>query len=351
MAWLGTLELDVWRAEPMEPRILDRRTLDPDRRTPSVARCDTSSAPTHLPRHSITSTMTDTTGDNDPGEISGVGDGSAPSSPVAASPVVASNNATSGRISQDKANVSQEMVDKVMYSDIGIDTLLERLKQSIASARDFAAFLKRRSALEEDHASGLRRLARSHLEYLKRVEVKGQSYAARLTEVMKINERMADNGMQFALSLHQMHEDLNELSANVEKSRKQWKHDGLNAEKRASDAEAAMQKAKARYDGLAEDYDRARTGDTKGSRRLGLKGPKSAEQYEQDILRKVQQADGDYEERVKAAKSLRDALVNSERPQAIRALRELIQECDSGLTLQLQKFGKSSEGGHCAMSC
>ncbi|KAI7166151.1 hypothetical protein KC352_g25919, partial [Hortaea werneckii] len=127
-------------------------------------------------------------------------------------------------------------VDDVMYSDIGINTLLNRLKQSIASARDFAAFLKKRSTLEEDQATGLKRLAKTHLDTIKRSESRGGGYATQLCEVMRVHERMADNGMQFALSLHQMHEDLNELSNNMERGRKQWKHDGLDAEKRASDA-------------------------------------------------------------------------------------------------------------------
>ena len=252
--------------------------------------------------------------------------GSAPDSPVASTAIAGST--------------VPKNVEDVMYSDIGVNTLLNRLKQSIASARDFAAFLKKRSTLEEEQATGLKRLAKGQLEMLGRQEVKTGSYAAQLGEVMRMHERMADHGMQFALSLHQMHEDLNELSTNMERGRKQWKHEGLNAEKRSSDAEAALHKAKARYDTLAEDYDRARTGDTKGSRRFGVKGPKSAEQHEQELLRKTQAADQEYEERVKQAKSVRETLTSSERPKAIKALLELIKESDSALTLQLQKFGK-----------
>lgn len=149
--------------------------------------------------------------------------------------------------------------------------------------------------------------------------------------------------MQFALSLHQMHEDLHELSNNMERGRKHWKHEGLNAEKRASDAEGLMEKAKVKYDSLADDYDRARTGDVKGSRRMGLKGPKSAAQYEEDLLRKLQAADQDYQTKVQLAKAQREELINTSRPQAVKALQELIAECDSGLTLQLQKFAAFNE--------
>ena len=152
---------------------------------------------------------------------------------------------------------------------------------------------------------------------------------------------MADNGVQFALSLHQMHEDLHDLAANMERGRKHWKQNGLSAEKRVQDSEALMEKAKAKYDSLAEDYDRTRTGDKQSGRVFGLKGPKSAAQHEEDLLRKVQQADTDYSSRVQSAKNQRQELVSTLRPQAVGALQDLINECDFGLTLQLQKFGMS----------
>lgn len=149
---------------------------------------------------------------------------------------------------------------------------------------------------------------------------------------------MADNGLQFAMSLHQMSDDLNEMAANIDRGRKQWKQSGLNAEKRVQDAEALMEKAKAKYDSLAEQYDRARTGERQ-SGKFGLKGTKSAAQQEEALHTKVQAADSDYASKVQAAKTQRQELISTLRPQAVRALQDLIAECDSGLTLQLQKFG------------
>ncbi|GAB7353488.1 hypothetical protein MBLNU459_g3939t1 [Dothideomycetes sp. NU459] len=254
----------------------------------------------------------------------------------AAPPVIAVSDAA------DNVAVPKD-VDNVMYSDIGITTLLNRLKQSIASAKDFAAFLKKRSSIEEDQAQGLRRLAKSTQDSIRRTDSRQGSYVRQLEEVMRLHERLADNGMQFALSLHQMHEDLNDLSTNMERGRKNWKHEGLNAEKRATDAESMMEKAKAKYDSLAEDYDRARTGDAKGSRRIGLKGPKSAAQHEEDLLRKLQAADSDYQTKVQTAKAQREELIRTSRPQAVKALQELITECDAGLGLQLQKFATFNE--------
>jgi hypothetical protein len=153
---------------------------------------------------------------------------------------------------------------------------------------------------------------------------------------------MADNGLQFAGSLHQMHEDLLEVAANMERGRKHWKQTGLNAEQRLADTEATMRKSKIKYDSIAEDYDRARTGDRQSGKIFGLKGPKSAAQYEEDLLRKVQAADSDYASKVQIAQSTRSELLSHGRPDTVKALQDLIRESDSALTLQMQKFGKNT---------
>lgn len=155
---------------------------------------------------------------------------------------------------------------------------------------------------------------------------------------------MADNGQQFAASLHQMHEEVNDLSNNMEQGRKQWKHEGLSNEKRVKDAESLLEKAKTRYDTSADNYYRAKTGEGSSGRAFGIKGPKSAEQREEDLHRKVQSADADYQTRVQAARAQRAENLTSSRPHAIKAIQELIRECDSGLTLQLQRFGEFDAG-------
>lgn len=152
---------------------------------------------------------------------------------------------------------------------------------------------------------------------------------------------MADHGLHFAMSVHQMSDDLQEMASNVERGRKHWKHTGLSSEQRLQDAEAATVKAKSKYDVLAEQYDRARTGDRQ-SGRFGLK-TKSAAQQEEDLHRKVQAADADYLTKVQGAQASRQELVTSLRPQAVRALTDLIVECDSGVTLQLQKLALLNE--------
>ncbi|KAM0611502.1 hypothetical protein ACHAP1_001254 [Verticillium nonalfalfae] len=222
--------------------------------------------------------------------------------------------------------------------------MLNQLKASIASAKEFALFLKKRSAIEETHASSLKKLSRMSHDTMHLPDHKQGTFAQAYTEMMYIHERMAENGMQFALSLHQMHDDLVELAAVAERSRKGWKVNGLAPEQRVAELETVLRKSKAKYDSLADEYDRARTGDTsrQSGKMFSLKS-KSGPQHEEDLLRKVQGADQDYHGKVQHLQSEKHELVTRTRPEAIRALRDLVTETDSGVTLQMQKFASFNE--------
>ncbi|KAI1500671.1 hypothetical protein F5X99DRAFT_419093 [Biscogniauxia marginata] len=237
-----------------------------------------------------------------------------------------------------------KQVQEVLVSDIGVTTMLNRLKQSIVSAKEFALFLKKRSVLEEEHAKGMKKLCRQTQDNMHHGEHRQGTFAQSYEDMLLIHERMAENGTQFALSLHQMHEDLMEVASVAEKHRKGWKQSGTAAEQRLADLEAAMRKSKHKYDSLAEEYDRVRTGEAKqGPRVFGIKGPKSAAQQEEDLLRKTQAADTDYMSKVQAYQTEKANMVSTTRPEAIKALQDLIRECDSGTVLQMQKFASFNE--------
>ena len=161
-----------------------------------------------------------------------------------------------------------------------------------------------------------------------RSDHRGGSFAQAYGDMMTIQDRMAENGMQFSSSLHIMHDDLLELAEIAEKSRKGWKQNGLTAENRVAELEAAMRKSKAKYDALADEYERARTGDAsaqKGGKMFGFKGPKSAAQHEEDLLRKVQIADQDYHSRVQTLQTERGELLSKTRPETVKALKDTIR--------------------------
>ncbi|KIW44957.1 uncharacterized protein PV06_03388 [Exophiala oligosperma] len=239
------------------------------------------------------------------------------------------------------SSANKEQVQHVLSSDIGITTLLNRLKQSIASTRDFAGFLKERASLEEKHANGMKRLTRSTHELIRRPESRQGSFAQHYEELTRTHERMADHGSQFSNAILQMSEELYELAANSDKGRKHQKQIGLSAEKRVQDAEHAMEKAKGKYNSLAEQFDRARTGERQSGKLPGFK--KSAAQQEEDLQRKVEAADGDYAHKVQAAQTMQNELVTILRPQTVAALQDLIKETDAGLTVQMQRYAAQTE--------
>jgi Rho GTPase-activating protein RGD1 len=219
--------------------------------------------------------------------------------------------------------------------------MITRLKQSIMTAKEWATFLKKRATLEEEHAQGLKQICRGTQNKLHAPDYRADSFSRALDETMAIHERMADNEMQFAMSLHQMHDDLQELAAVAEKSRKGWKASGLAAEQRVVELQTAVRKSKAKYDSLADEFERAKTGDSSGQKgRFGFKVPKSAAQHEDDLQRKVNGADADYHGKVQTLQQERGDLLNRTRPETIKALQDLVRECDSSLVMQMQKFGE-----------
>ena len=189
-------------------------------------------------------------------------------------------------------------------------------------------------------------MCRATQENARKPEHRQGSFASSYDEMIFIHDRMAENGSQFAASLHLMHEDLLELVNNAERNRKMWKTNGLAAEQKLADLEQVMRKSKTKLDSLADEYDRARTGEAKqgGAKVLGaFKAHKSAAQQEEDLLRKVQTADQTYHGHIQSLQAEKAHVETSARPEAVRALQELIEETDSAVTLQMQKFAAFNE--------
>ncbi|KOS18161.1 RHO GTPase-activating protein RGD1 [Escovopsis weberi] len=277
-----------------------------------------------------------------------------------ASEAMASDDAATGQLAQDEATPQEGAAldspshtttpgaESAATPSTSLDPVLMKQvedvlsSESIISAKDFATFLKKRASLEDDHAQSLKKLCRLTLDNVRKTDHRQGTFAQGYEEMMQINERMADNGIQFAASLYQMQEELQELVGNSERTRKLWKTNGLAAEQKVVDLEQLMRKSKAKYDSLAEEYDRARTGEARpgGGKMLGaFKAHKSAAQQEEELLKKVQTADQTYHNHVNSLQYEKTQLQNSVRPEAVHALREAIAELDSGVAMQMQKFG------------
>jgi len=232
-------------------------------------------------------------------------------------------------------------LDAALQSPFGLDKLLTRLKQSIYSARDFSSFLRERGALEDRYAQGYKKLVRHASDSIRKPEARQGSYARSFEESLRLNDRLAENGVQLASALHTMAEELRDMAENSEKGRKHWKHTAMDAEKKVADAENAQQKAKDRYNTAAEQYERVRTGEKQGGK-FGLKN-KSPAQLEESLKEKADMLDQDYASRTRVAQDERRDFGNTTRPQIVRALRDLIAECDAALAMHVAKLASISE--------
>lgn len=205
-------------------------------------------------------------------------------------------------------------------------------------------FLKKRAHLEEDNAQTLKKVCRVTQDNLRRPDHRQGTFSKAYDEMFYINDRMAENGSTFAASLQIMHDELIELATATERNRKHWKATGLAAEQKVTDLEQTMRKSKAKYDSLADEYERAKTGEARQTGKvLNAFKNKSAAQVEEDLLRKVQAADQAYHGHVQTLQTEKAQLEEALRPEAIKAITDLIREMDAGLTLQMQKLAAFNE--------
>lgn len=256
-------------------------------------------------------------------------------------PVPNANNSESPVVPKGSTHLLEDnKLNELMKSDAGPTALLARLKQSIISAREVAAFVRKKAQFESEHQMALKKLARHTCESIRKPEGRQGSFLRQFESMVKMNERMADVGNTYVAALHTMHDELSELAKSVEKSRKNIKESCLRNEKNTSEAEQLAEKAKAKYDSLCEDFERMRTGDPKS--KFGFKQSKTA-QHEEELHKKVTAAEAEYRQRVDSAKKLRNELINKLRPVSVKELKELVLECDSGISLQLQKYANLSE--------
>lgn len=159
-----------------------------------------------------------------------------------------------------------------------------------------------------------------------------------MDDIMGMNERLADVSNAFVNALHSMHDELLELAKTNEKSRKTLKETCMRHEKAVIDAEQNAEKARNTYNKLCEEMERM-----KDPNKTSFFKTKNTPQHEQELTGKISTAEAEYRQRVNTVQRLRKELVSSLRPQNIKQLKDHILECDSGISLQLQKYSTLNE--------
>jgi Rho GTPase-activating protein RGD1 len=156
-------------------------------------------------------------------------------------------------------------------------------------------------------------------------------------DIIKAYEKMAEYSDEFSSSLNKTQNELALLVEQTDRERKQTKQSGLADEQRVQDAERQMERAKAKYDLLAPELNRVRSGTS--SRRITLRGLKLTEQSKEELYYRVNVADEDHRVKMANAQQLRRDLESNLRPRTVRYLKSLILTIDTALTTQMQELG------------
>ncbi|PKI83923.1 hypothetical protein MVES_002251 [Malassezia vespertilionis] len=240
--------------------------------------------------------------------------------------------------------------------------MLERSKQSIESARDAAAFFKKRAAIEEEYAHAVRKLAKQHGSQYSMHEARAGSYGENWKNILSAQENLSENHFRFATKLTQISDDIAVNVRDAERSRRSSREMGQRFEKGLVDAESNTERARLRFDLAAEDLERVhlvKQGDTTraadmsighaaSKRTLGMsfskgglfksKNPQQILRHEEEFTMKKKSAHEVLRSEADAAQMLRQEYFHQHLPQIIRALKDTISELDTGLQFQLVRF-------------
>lgn len=241
------------------------------------------------------------------------------------------------RLESSTALLNDAKLKEILNSDVGIESLLARLKQSIHTVKEMSAYVKKMATIETEHSAHLKKASRTTTDLLKRPEVKKGTCQNQLLSIMKSTDRYGDAGITFIDTMHRIHDELMDLVRSMERQRKLTKESAMRHEKNLLDAEREVDKAKAKYDTACEELEKARTADPNRSK-LGFKN-----KSEEELHRRMTIAEVDYQQKVDQCQRTREDLVKKLRVEDVRKLQGLTLECDNALSLQLIRFSNLFE--------
>lgn len=226
---------------------------------------------------------------------------------------------------------------EILLSDSGPEALLARLKQSIHSCKEFAAYIKKVATIENEHSQQLKKTARGATDTFKRSDNRTGTFQTQILDIIKSTDRVGDAGNNFIDSMHRIHDELLELVRSIDRQRKAAKEVALRNERNLQEAETQAERARVKYDQSCEDLDKSRQGDaSKG--KLGFKN-----KSEDELHKKMTIAEVDYQNKVDTALRMRRELVSKLRVDSVKTLQSLILECDQALNLQVLRYANLLE--------
>lgn len=224
-------------------------------------------------------------------------------------------------------------IQKIMSSDVAINALLSRLKQSLLTCEEFTKFIRKKYLFEEEHTE---ELSKQYKHFF--TTTNGVSSLRRMIhEILEFDGKLAKVKQSYLTALQKMYDEISALLLTITKMRKTVKENSRRLEKDVVDSIHAAEKAKSRYISLCQDFEKVRMSDPSKTK-LTLRGSRTTKEQEEDLLRKIDSADLEYKQRVDHSDSLRNSFLTKERPRIVLELKDLILELDTAMAIQLQKY-------------
>lgn len=229
-------------------------------------------------------------------------------------------------------------IKKILDSDIAINALLSRLKQSLLTCEEFTKFIRKKYLYEEEHTE---ELAKQYKHFF--TASSGTSSLRKMIhDILAFDGKLAQVKQSYLTALQKMFDEISALLLTITKMRKSVKENSRRLEKDVVDSIHTAEKAQSRYISLCQDWEKVRMADPSKTK-LTLRGSKTTKEQEEELLRKIDSADLEYKQRVDHSNSLRDNFLTKERPRIVLELRDLILELDTAMSIQLQKYTIWSE--------
>ncbi|GJJ11509.1 hypothetical protein Clacol_005742 [Clathrus columnatus] len=249
-------------------------------------------------------------------------------------------------------------------STAGLETFDDNILRALCDLDEAAVFLKKRSVIEEEYSKNMQKLARTSLEVYSVNDGKAGTFVNAWQASMRIHEVIAENRFRFAQRLGDISEELNSLSKQVDKNRKEIKDTASRHERALVDAEVTLEKAKQRQDQLAEELERLlvqKEGESykdtgvqnarspggkraigkavaKGGLLLKGKNPANLQRQEDDVRTRVSSASTVMAKAMQDTQQIRQEYFNFQLPRILRNLKNCADEIDNGLQYHLGRY-------------
>ncbi|KAI8891900.1 hypothetical protein BC833DRAFT_613084 [Globomyces pollinis-pini] len=278
---------------------------------------------------------------------------------------IAETTALSLQLEEDDQKEEQLIQMLSDYED-GFPLLLNRVKETMTSAKEAYLFLKQRAKVESDYAIGLMRLGNlKPLEVAKDGKSKSGTYQTQWGEFTNMHYKLGELRQQFASSISEMSDNIQVLYKNTERSRKQLKEAALRHHKELQDVEGNLEKSRSKFEMASEDLQRIITGSDTGipniKKNISNTKPgtnnnpfqmlkqrlqhdlKFLPRTEEEARQKVASTNESYKHWLQQTNVVRNSYFQNHLPRLIRALKETNDDCDEGLQKYLVKYAKCVE--------